>query len=107
MTSFTGSQLGYPLGQLLLAKILAYNQKGWSIESTPNTIGILAQGKPQIGSNISSAVSSLNSALLTWSEITSPDNGYNTVNTYSIYSDQGLGGSLSYLTSTNRLSKTV
>lgn len=55
---------------------MAHNEKGWGELSDVNTVTILAAGIPSKGPNITSSVINLNSANLTWTAITSPENGY-------------------------------
>ena len=40
------SNLLYSAGDLIIIKAQAFNEKGWSIESVENTIGVLAQTAP-------------------------------------------------------------
>lgn len=40
------STLNYQAGQLILAKALAHNEKGWSVESIENSVGVVAQTIP-------------------------------------------------------------
>lgn len=65
--SYLTSNLNYQAGQLIIAKAVAHNSIGWSIESLENQIGVVAQTIPtQAPMNFTISPTSTTSVLLTW-----------------------------------------
>jgi len=93
MTNFTDF-LGYQPGDLLKATVAAWNVKGWSDESDPNTVGALAMSFPlQAPSNITIASLSTSSVQISWNNLTTSSSiGYSTLTMYVILWDQGSNG---------------
>lgn len=107
MSDITGT-LGYQPGELVQATIQAYNSKGWSEESEPNSSGAVAKGTPNAPSSLAATVLSTTSVSLTWNEITtSPDNGYSTVTSYNVLSNGGSGTSFTTIATSSTGSATL
>ena len=101
MTEFTSNR-NYIAGDLIQAKVQAMNQKGWSVFSDPNTIGVLAQTAPTSSPSNFTGTSTLNSIDLNWNNLLlNSETGFSQVTSYEIYWDEGFGGSLTYLNSTS------
>lgn len=92
------STLSYQAGQIIIAKALAHNVKGWSLESTENIVGIVAQTIPtQAPMNFILTPSSITSVNLSWSaELTNSSCGYSPVTNYTIIFDQGTNTWVNY-----------
>ena len=103
------STLGYTGGELILATAEAFNVKGWSTPSEPNTSGEVAKVVPIAPTGLAATVQDTTSIDLTWTAISlSPDNGYSPVTSYTVYSNQGSGSTYTSVktTTTNSVSLT-
>lgn len=85
------SSLGYTPGDLVKATAEAQNSKGYGASSVANTIGQVVQVVPYAPSGVTVTANSKTSLTVSWSAITtSPNNGYSTVLSYKVYSNDGV-----------------
>lgn len=77
----------------MVARVAAYNERGWGATSAANSAGAQIQTEPSKmnspGRGSSTGVDQLE---ITWALLTSPDDGYSAVTTYALYWDAGTGG---------------
>jgi len=100
--------LSYSAGSTIKATAEAYNSKGWSIPSIPNTIGEVAKIVPNAPINLAVSVLSTTSVSLTWNEITtSPSDGYSTVTSYNVLSNGGSGSIFTVVSTSSAGSATL
>lgn len=100
--------MGYSAGELVLATAEAYNSKGWSTPSEPNTSGVVAKVAPNPPTTITSSVDSTTQITLTWNAVSSsPDDGYSPVTLYKIVSNYGVGTSYTQIASSSTTSVTL
>lgn len=80
--------LGYQKGEIVKAIITATNAKGTSNPSSPNILGAVVEGTPMAPTNLIAENTSPTEIRLTWNSIlTSPENGFNDVIDYKVYSN--------------------
>jgi hypothetical protein len=100
--------MGYSAGELVQATAEAYNSKGWSTPSEPNTSGVVAKVAPSPPTTITSSVDSTTQITLNWSAVsTSPEDGYSPVTSYNIESNQGVGTEYVLVASSSTTSVTL
>jgi hypothetical protein len=85
----------YNLGlqDLVVARVAAYNERGWGATSAANGAGALIETEPnKMNSPGRGASTGVDQLEITWSLLTSPDDGYSPVTTYALYWDGGTAG---------------
>ena len=94
MTELRASPYNLVYGNLVVAKVQAYNSKGWSSLSPANAAGATIQTEPQaMSAPARGATTSETQIEVTWTAITSaPANGGSSVTSYNLQWDAGSGG---------------
>jgi hypothetical protein len=84
----------YSLSQtsLILARVRARNIRGWGSYSSPNTAGSRVRVVPLTMSAPTVTSYSDTSIVLSWSGLTSPQNGDSEITGYNLFWDNGMGG---------------
>jgi hypothetical protein len=81
------------LQDLVVARVSAYNERGWGTPSDPNGSGALIETEPsKMESPIRGASTGVDQLDVSWSLLSSPDDGYSAVTTYALYWDAGSSG---------------
>lgn len=79
---------------LVVARVSAYNERGWGAASDANAAGALIETEPtQMASPVRGSNTGVDQLEITWSLLTSPEDGYSSVTTYALYWDAGTSGS--------------
>jgi hypothetical protein len=78
----------------VVAKVKAFNERGWGAFSADNTVGALIQTKPAaMGAPTRGSNTGIDRIHLEWTPLTSPSDGYSSITSYSLEWDAG-GGAL-------------
>lgn len=81
------------LQDLVVARVAAYNERGWGAKSAANVAGALIQTEPsKMDSPARGASTGVDQLEITWSLLTSPEDGHSAVTTYALYWDAGTAG---------------
>lgn len=103
----------YEFDDLVVARVRAYNSRGWSEYSDSNTVGVRIQTEPRTMSTPQRGNSTCPEMIaVSWQPISAPDNGNSAVLSYSLEYDAGTNGEswepiMGYLTSYEQLSVNV
>lgn len=82
------------LQDLVVARVRAYNERGWGSWSVDNAAGALIETEPsQMASPTRGSATGTDRLELEWTLLVSPDDGYSAVTTYALYWDAGTVGS--------------
>jgi len=95
MTTLTSEDFGLVLGDLVIAKIAAINEKGQGLFSKPNSVGALVQTLPQAPPNPPRRGHLTNEFRIhvEWDFLTTYEQrGGSTIDSYELQIDDGAGG---------------
>jgi hypothetical protein len=83
----------YLFDDLVVARVRAYNGRGWSNYSEANTVGVRIQTEPRFMSTpVRDNSTTPTMIVVNWQPIASPDNGNSAVISYSLEYDVGTNG---------------
>jgi hypothetical protein len=85
MSIFTSSPYSYLVTELLVAKVRAHNERGWSDYSIANVVGVTAMTHPDtMIAPIRDAATSEYQVVVNWNSMVSPDNGDSAITSYNL-----------------------
>jgi len=87
------SDYDYALQEMPLFKVRAYNERGWSDYSDPNTEAALIQTEPDAMAPVTRNAATVEAEIIIdWVALANPEDGYATIAAYNLQWDKGTGG---------------